>query len=218
MIRAMIERVAGYPGLFLLCASSGIVLPVPEDVALLYTGSQIETGAMQWGPALCVAFLGVFVRDLFAYGIGRTFGNWLLARPAAVAFIGRKRLDKARALVEARGASAVLAGRFLIGLRAPVFFVAGAMGVPFRKFLLWNVLGLLVVVPGVVALGYVFGPPLAEGALFVVRHLRVAFAVAMLAGCAALVWWRIRAERRAAIELDDEIMLNADPSDPMPRR
>src|SRR5688572_25302369 len=165
----MIERVAGYPGLFVMCAASGILLPVPEDIALLYAGSRLETGEMLWGPALLAALLGVFARDLFAYGCGWLIGDWLLARPTIVAMFGRKKLDKARALVTRQGASAVLAGRFLVGLRAPVFLMAGAMGVPFRQFLVWNLLGLLVAVPGVVVLGYVFGPPLAEGAFFVVR-------------------------------------------------
>lgn len=210
----MLERVAGYPGLFLMCASSGVLLPVPEDIALLYAGSRLETGEMQWGPALFAAILGVFSRDLFAYGVGHLVGEWLLARPAVVRMFGRKKLDRARALVGRRGASAVFAGRFLVGLRAPVFLMAGAMGVPFRKFLVWNTLGMLVAVPGVMVLGFVFGPPLAEGAFFVVRHLRGAL---LIGGAVVLVavwlWWRLRADPGPAIDEGDDVALQPGGSD-----
>ena len=57
---------------------------------------------------------------------------------------------------------AVLIGRFLIGFRAPIFAVAGASQIPFRKFLVWNSMGLLVAVPGVIWLGWFFGEPIAE--------------------------------------------------------
>src|SRR5690606_41205749 len=100
------------------------------------------------------------VRDLVAYGVGRVLGEWLLAQPIAQRLIGRKRIARTRRMVEARGAGAVLFGRFLIGMRASVFLVTGAMGVSFRRFLFWDLVGLVVPVPAVVGPGHAFGEPL----------------------------------------------------------
>lgn len=189
MIRALIERVSGYPGLFLFCVTSGLVLPLPEDVSLLYAGAQVLSGEMAWPMTLAVSLAGVMVRDVIAYWIGRSAGGWLLHRNAVVRFIGAKRLRRAETLVNDHGERAIFVGRFLVGLRAPVFFVAGAMGVGFRKFLIWNSLGLLIAVPGVVLLGYWFGEPLAEGALWFARHARVVMGSLMFAVGVWVIWW-----------------------------
>ncbi len=191
MLRALIEQVSGYPGLFLFCLCSGLLLPLPEDIPLLYAGTRVQAGELQWAPTIAVALVGVLLRDIAAYGIGRFVGEWFLSRPSVVRLIGVKRLQRARDLVALRGSSAVFAGRFLVGLRAPIFLVAGAMGVSFRRFLVWNLLGLLLVVPGTLVLGFAFGPPLADGAFWVVRQGRgVMGGVALVVVGLTLLRWR----------------------------
>jgi membrane protein DedA with SNARE-associated domain len=84
-------------------------------------------------------------------------------------------------MVTEHGALAVLAGRFFVGFRAPVFMAAGAMRLPVRQFLRWDFAGLLVTVPAVLGLGYAFGAPLLETtrwALAQTRWLAIAIAVA----------------------------------------
>lgn len=202
MIQGLLERMAGYPGLFLFCALSGIAFPLPEDVSLLYAGSRIQAGQMAWGPVLLTAFFGVMVRDVLAWSTGRVLGDWLLETTLVRRMIGRRRIERARSMVEERGSGAVLAGRFLVGLRAPIFLVAGAMGVSFRRFVVWNALGLLVAVPATLALGAVFGEPLAEGAFWVARQGRLGF-VGLGATLAALALWRWRSLRTEEDDLED---------------
>ncbi len=179
-MRDLVEATTGYGGLFWLCALSGIAVPVPEDVPLLYAGIRIEAGSLAWAPTLGVALSGVLVRDLAAYAIGRYVGAWLLRSSLVIRLVGQSRLDRARRLIEDHGSRAVLAGRFMIGLRAPLFMVAGAMGTRVTRFLLWDVLGLLVAVPGMVVLGYVFGAPLIDLALWFMRSSRWAAGVAVV--------------------------------------
>lgn len=191
MFSTLIGHATGYSALFLLCAVSGILVPVPEDVSLLYAGSRLQAGELEWAPTLLVAMAGVLVRDLVAYGLGRSVGEWILGRPRVVRVIGAGKLARAHALVERRGTSAVLTGRFLVGVRASVFLVTGAMGVPLRRFLMWDSLGLLITTPLLLLLGYTFGQPVADGLMWFVRHSRGAVVLVVLVG-GIILWLHLR--------------------------
>jgi len=182
---------ASYPGLFAVCAMSGFAFPLPEDVPLLYAGIRVAGGGFEWGPALGAAMMGVFVRDLLVYGAGRCVGDYLLEKPWLHRLIPKRKLDRARQLVHDHGAAAVMAGRFMVGLRAPVFFVAGTAGVGRRQFILWDLLGILFAVPAVVILGYLLGPALVDTAVSVVRSGPLVWgSLAMVVGGSA--WWFTR--------------------------
>jgi membrane-associated protein len=185
-------EVPGYPALFLLCAASGLILPFPEDVPLLYAGIRVHDGEASWWPTVAAAMAGVFLRDSFGWWTGRAIGGWLLERPWTGRILGRKRLKRARDLVERHGASAVLVGRFLVGIRFSVFFAAGAMGVRGREFFLYDLIGLLVTVPAVIAVGYQFGAPLLGTAIDALEHSRGFAALVLVAGAVYLGWrtWR----------------------------
>lgn len=193
MIRDLVESITGYPGLFLLCATSGLLVPLPEDFSLLYAGVRLASGEWGWGPTLAVAVAGVLVRDVVAWGIGRGLGGWLLEAPAARRALGGAKLERARRLVAERGAFAVLLGRFLVGFRSPVFVMSGAMGVPLRSFVLWDLCGLLVAVPVTVWLGWAFGEPMADLAFWGLQRFRLVVLCLVVLGAGWAAWrWRVR--------------------------
>jgi len=174
-------------GLFVACALSGLVWPVPEDVAVLYAGVRVASGEWPLVGTTVAAIVGVMLRDVVAWGIGRLAGELLLDRPWVIRRVGADRLARARALVDRHGSRAVLVGRFLIGMRAPIFAVAGAGGVPLGAFLAWDLLGAVFVVPAGLAIGAALGPALVDAALPLVRQARVLVAVAVVVGAA--LWW-----------------------------
>ena len=188
MIRELAHNVSGYPGLLVFCAVSGILVPLPEDISLIYAGVKLQTGQFQWLPTLLVTTLGVGIRDGIAYGIGRSLGSWLLDRGWVRRLFGGARLDRAQALIARRGPSAVLMGRFFVGFRASVFIAAGAMGVPFRSFVLWDGLGLLVAVPATVGLGFLFGDPIADVVFWALQRAQVVVGLAVGGGVGWLAW------------------------------
>lgn len=184
-----------YPALFGACVLAGMFWPWPEDVPLVYAGMCVGADRAAWLPTLAVTGVALLVRDLLAYGSGRLLGELLLDQPWVVRLVGRKRLARARGLVERNGTHAVIAGRFLVGLRAPVFLVAGAMGVPLRRFIAWDGLGLLIVVPATLALGAWFGEPLLEGALDVWSRTRWAAPAVIVTVLAVLAFRSYRRRR-----------------------
>jgi membrane-associated protein len=207
---------AGYAALFLACAGAGIVLPMTEDVPLLYAGIRIANGDAKWIPTLLVAIAGVLVRDLLAFLFGRVLGSAVLERPLVVRILGARRIERATRLVQDRGPAAVMIGRFLVGMRSPVFVVAGAGGVPPTTFLLVDGIGLCIAVPIALILGHQLGPTLVAAAASAVAQTRlVGIVVAALAGgwIARRLWVRRRlvlaaasdtAEIDAIDELDDD--------------
>lgn len=191
MLTEFFQELQGYPGLGLLCATSGIAVPFPEDVALLWAGVQVREGALTWAPTLATATAGVLVRDLIAFGAGRLLEEWLLESAWAKRLLGAKKLHRAQRLVASHGALAVLFGRFLVGFRAPVFLVAGATRVSLRKFVAWDLLGLVLTVPTVVLIGYYAGDPILELAHWTLNRTRWIGAALVLLGL-VYVGWRVR--------------------------
>src|SRR4051812_37647163 len=78
VVHQLIDNVTGYPGLWLLCACSGVLVPVPEDVVLLYAGTRIAEGRWSWAVTLLVAWAGVATRDVVSWAFGRFVVGWLL--------------------------------------------------------------------------------------------------------------------------------------------
>lgn len=188
MIRDLLQSITGYPGLLLACIGSGLVVPLPEDFPLLYAGARVAAGEWSWSLVLLLGMVGVAIRDVIAWGIGRTLGDTMLHRPAIRRFLGGKKLDRASGMVRDHGALAVFFGRFFVGFRAPVFVVAGAGGIPLRAFLLYDGIGLLVAVPVTVVLGWAFGEPLAELVFWTLQRARVVVGVSVALAVAWAVY------------------------------
>lgn len=192
MIRQLVANVSGYPGLLLFCATSGILMPLPEDFSLIYAGVRLKGGQFAWLPTLTAAVVGVGIRDLFAFLVGKTLGGWLLHHGLVRRLVGSRRLDRAEAMLRDHGPSAVLMGRFFVGFRATVFMAAGATGVSLRQFALWDGLGLLVAVPATVVLGYVFGEPLADLSFWLVQRAQLVVVGLLVLGAVWLAYQRLR--------------------------
>jgi membrane protein DedA with SNARE-associated domain len=181
-----------YLAVFFMCTMAGLLIPVPEDLPLLYTGARIHQGEMEYAPALIAVLLGVAIRDALAYGLGRFVGDKILTRPGALRIFGAARLARTRRLVDRFGGRAVLLGRFMVGLRAPLFAVSGAMGMPAARFFAWNFAGLVVAVPLVVVLGDVIGQPLIDAGNWFVERWRIAGPVLLVSLVVWFAWVRLR--------------------------
>lgn len=187
----------GYPGLFLWCLLSGVLVPLPDDVPQVWAGMRIAGGEMSWPAAMAVAFVGVLLRDSALFGLGHVVGEQALSNRFVARIVPPARVAQARERVRARGPMAVLIGRFSIGVRNATFFTAGALGVRPRDFLLWDVIGLCVTVPLMTTLGFFFGEPVVAGVQWVAARAPWAVAVGLVVALAA--WWaRSRFARPAA--------------------
>jgi membrane protein DedA with SNARE-associated domain len=195
----ILARVASYPGIYALCATAGILVPVSEDVPVLYAGLLVGTDKLSLFPTLAVAFAGVWTRDMIAYSVGWFLGRAVLENRFVRRFLGQGHIDRALESVSRRGGVAVITGRFMVGIRASVFLTSGALGVRPTQFVLYDTLGLCFTVPLTVGLGYFFGEPAVGGVIWLVQHKTVGIAVVLgILAVVVGVWtWRRRRAKAA---------------------
>jgi membrane-associated protein len=149
----------GYVLLFTLClleASAFVGLFIPGETALLIAGVLAQEGRLSLTLCIVCAVVGAILGDSLGYEIGRHVGprlrsSWFGRK------VGEKRWARAHEYVHRRGGVSIFFGRFIGVLRAVVPAIAGDARMPYRQFLLWNVLGAIVAIPAVLIVGYLAG-------------------------------------------------------------
>lgn len=186
--------------LLFACLASGLLVPFPEDVALLVAGWEIRVGTLDPALACAAGVVGTLGRDAVAFGLGRAIGPHIERHPRVRRLVGDRRIERARALFERHGARMLFWTRFVVGLRAPLYFVGGSMRFPLRRFLGLDLLGLLVSVPLTLAIGAWAGSDAARAVAAAVAHQRTLLALAAGAG----LLWLLARQRRREPQLDDQ--------------
>jgi membrane protein DedA with SNARE-associated domain len=121
-------------------------VPLPGEVALVTAALLAVNGPTSpWGVAIAASF-GAIVGDSIGYAVGRRGGRALLVRLGRrfPRHFGPPHLAKAERAFQRWGVWAVFLGRFVALLRILAGPLAGALHVPYRKFLLANAAGGLV--------------------------------------------------------------------------
>lgn len=136
---------------------STLVLPLPEELALLGAGWWAQAGALALWAAWLSAWLAIVLGDTASYLIGRGFLPRLLRTRLGKRIVAPDLRRWGEDLVHRRGAWAILVARFLVGLRGPVYLAIGGAKYPMLRFELINGAIGLVEVAVLVGLGYRFG-------------------------------------------------------------
>jgi len=181
-----------YPAMLLLLSAAGLGVPISEDLVLLLGGALASQGVTQFASTLVVGYLGVLLGDGLIHHWGKKLGPKAYEHRLVRKVISAERGEKLREHFGRHGFWTVVVGRHTPGLRAPIFFLAGASGVRFGKFLLADALSAAVTVPLVVTLGYLFGSHLDDIRRMLHRAHWIAGAVALVA---VGVWWFLRRRR-----------------------
>lgn len=170
----------------------GLVLP--GETALLAGGAVAALGHTSLPVLIGVAAVGAITGDAVGYWIGRWLGP--AARTSrAGRWVGGARWDRAEDVMVRRGGVAVLTGRWVGVLRALVPAVAGMTGMPFRSYMLYNVIGGVVWVTGVSTAGYLAGSALGASALGYLSAGLLALTVGLVVGHLVTGWLRALARR-----------------------
>ena len=142
-------------------AESGLLVGffLPGDSLLFTTGLLVAAGTYLHQPLWLVCLLAsvaAVLGDQTGYATGRRFGPRLFHRPDSRLF-KQENLAKARDFFDRHGARSVMLARFIPIVRTFTPIVAGAGHMPYRTFLIFNVLGGTLWACGVTVLGYFLG-------------------------------------------------------------
>jgi len=141
-------------GPFIMLILCGLGLPVPEDIVLMTAGALAEIEQRSWIEMAVLMYAGVMIGDSTIFFAGRYFGRKLRSARWFQRMLSAPKQAKVESLFERYGSMVLFIGRFLPGLRAPIFFTAGSMRVGYWKFFAFDGLAALVSVPFFVWLGH----------------------------------------------------------------
>jgi membrane-associated protein len=169
----------------------GFVLP--GETAVVIGGVLASRGHLSLVPLSAVVVAAAVTGPMVGYEIGRRTGDRVFRARALRRMPGGP--QRARTALRDRGALAVLLGRFVAFVRAVMPAAAGAVRVPYRTFMLYNVVGGIVWGVGYCLLGYLAGSAYSAVESRVGTGLAVAVALVVVAAVAV---WFVRRRRAAA--------------------
>lgn len=117
-------------------AESGVFvgLVAPGELVVILGGVSAGHGTIGLPELVVVVWVCAFCGDLLSYGLGRRCGRDVLLRHGVAFGITEQRLVRVERFLAVHGAKTIIVGRFIGLVRALAPFVAGASGLPARRF------------------------------------------------------------------------------------
>ena len=148
---------APYPSVAVVFLVCGLGFPLPEELVLITAGYVCFKGLADLTPMILTCVAAILVGDLVPFMLGRIFGTRLLRlRPMRI-LVTKRRLSTFDRWFRRRGDLVIFVARFLTGLRIVAYFTAGTMRMPYARFITLDLLGIALVVPLLVGVGFSSG-------------------------------------------------------------
>lgn len=149
----------GYLGVWgIVFAESGILMFffLPGDSLLFTAGFLASQDFMNIWLLMGGCLLAAITGNMLGYEIGRRLGLRLF-KNGDTRFLKVKHLEMTQSFYEKHGAMTIIMARFLPIIRTFAPFLAGVVAMPYRKFLLYTIIGAFAWVCGLCTLGFALG-------------------------------------------------------------
>jgi membrane protein DedA with SNARE-associated domain len=180
--------------LLLLLEETGVPLPAPGDVVILFAGYRASMGEMGVLEASVAVTLAVMMGSTILYTVSRKFGHIILFKYGKIIHLDESKLAKVEGWIHEHGPIMVLIGRLTPGLRTPTSIMAGVFEVPFPQFLLFTTLSALIWSGFWLGSGFFFGKKLVP----LVRHFDKSGYIVLAAVILLITWLLVRRQQRRA--------------------
>lgn len=148
-----------YTGLiFIVFAETGLAVGffLPGDSLLVVAGLFAAAGKLNLAILVSTLFVAAVVGDAVGYLTGARLGPRLFKRKKSLLF-RPSHLQKAHAFYEKYGGKTIIIARFVPIVRTFAPIVAGAAEMPYRRFVIFNVVGGFLWVTSMTLAGYFLG-------------------------------------------------------------
>jgi membrane protein DedA with SNARE-associated domain len=131
----------GYGVIFLAMLLENAGVPLPGETVTLLGGYAAGSGQLNVLGVMAAAASGAMLGDNVGYWVGRRAGWGLILRVGGLLRQSPEQLERLRDQFLRHANASVLMGRFVAVLRVVAGPMAGAVGMPYPKFFLCNVVG-----------------------------------------------------------------------------
>ncbi len=169
-------------------------IPVPAIPTLVVAGAMAFNGKLSLIAVIAVAMIACVVADGAWYMAGRYFGNRVMKTLCRVSLTPDSCVSQTQSRFERWGVNALVIAKFVPGLGLIAPPLAGATGIGWPRFLVFNTLGAALWVGAGVGGGMLLGPQIERLLAYVEEFGTVAIIVlaALLAAYIAFKWWERR--------------------------
>ena len=140
------------------------------EIGLTLAGYMIEQGKFDFSKVFLITVTGAFISDTILFLSGRFFKS----KTERLLKNYDKKLQRVENWFRRVGSWIVVFERFIYGTHIPALLILGVSGFKFWKFLLLEIIGVVLWSVTFTALGYYFGQTVIDILTFVQRHLTIA--------------------------------------------
>ncbi|TIC83630.1 DedA family protein [Nocardioides sp. GY 10113] len=155
---------------------------------------------VEMGIAILLLTAGAFLGNVVGYEIGRKIGQPLYQRDGRI--LKRKYLEQTAVFFDKHGNKALVIGRFVPFVRTYITVVAGVTRMDRRRFFKWSLVGAVLWVTSILALGYFLGRVPVLGP-FLSDNIDYAILVILLFSAIPVAWEWWRHKRTSGPEAED---------------
>ena len=169
-------------------------LPVPAYPTLIVAAAYLTGGAQATMALLAAGVVAAVIADTVWYLTGRRYGMRVLRTLCRVSLSPDSCVTQTESIFMRFGAMSMLFAKFVPGFASVATAMAGAVGLRYWKFVVFDALGALLWVGVAVALGQIFRDAIVD-ILETLQSLGKYGLILLLAGLAAYIaskWWRRR--------------------------
>jgi membrane-associated protein len=127
----------GYAAIFISMMLGIIGLPLPVEFLLLFAGSIVAATKLHMIWLIVFAWLGAIAGMSVNYGLGRTIGIASISKITKYVHLHEEKLNRLAIRFQKSGPIFIVIGYFVAGLRHASPFIAGASGMPYKKFVVY---------------------------------------------------------------------------------
>jgi membrane protein DedA with SNARE-associated domain len=147
----------GYGAIFAAMLLENAGLPLPGETVTLLGGYAAGSGQLNVVGVMAAAAGGAILGDNIGYWVGRRAGWGLVLRVGGLLRQKPAQLERLRQQFLRHAGKSVLLGRFVAVLRVVAGPMAGAVGMPYGRFLLCNAAGAVLWASAMVSLAWLGG-------------------------------------------------------------
>jgi membrane-associated protein len=134
-----------------------VVLPfLPGDSILFIAGTVVASAGLNVHVLAALLVGAAILGDSLNYAVGHYIGPKVFQRPDSRWF-RQEHLRRTQAFYDKYGGVTIIIGRFVPIIRTFAPFLAGVAGMPYRRFLSFNIIGAVLWITSLIYAGYWFG-------------------------------------------------------------